>query len=66
MLKKLIRPLFKNAEQKIIFLFLNQTYVVGSQKNRLNKTVLLCAQKHMLKLMGKKIFIILCSKILLI
>ena len=35
--------------------FSTKTYVVGTQKNRLNETVLLSAQKHMLKLMGKKI-----------
>ena len=40
--------------RKIVFLFLNQTYVVGTQKNRLNETVLLITQKHMLKIMGKK------------
>ena len=45
---------------------------MGSQKNRLNETVLLSTQnicgsfehpKHMLKLIGKNIFTILCSKI---
>ena len=30
--------------QKLFFLFLNQTYVVGTQKNHLNKTVLLSTQ----------------------
>ena len=34
-------------------------YVVGTQKNRLNETVLLSTPKHMLKPMGKKIFTIL-------
>ena len=29
------------CNQKLIFLFLNQTYVLGTQKNRLNETVLL-------------------------
>ena len=29
---------------KLLFLFLNQTYVVGTQKNRLNETVLLSTQ----------------------
>ena len=33
---------------------------LGAQKNRLNETVLLSTQKHMLKLIGKKIFTILC------
>ena len=41
-------------------------YVVGTQKNRLNWTVLIEHPKHMLKLMGKKIFTILRSKIVFI
>ena len=45
--------------------FLTKTYVVGTQKNRLNETVLLSTQ-NMFKLMGKKIMTILCSKVLLI
>ena len=45
--------------------FSTKTYVVGTQKNRLNETVLL-SDKEMLKLMGKKIFAILRSKILFI
>ena len=64
------RHLVKSAYQKTIFLIsqpkhmlwvLKRTisYVVGTQKNRLNETVLISTQKHMLKLMGKKIFIIL-------
>ena len=52
--------------RKIIFLFLNKTYVVGTQKNRLNETVLLSTPKHMLKIMGKKIFTILRWKFLFI
>ena len=32
---------FRVPTRKIIFLFLDQTYVVGTQKNRLNETVLL-------------------------
>ena len=40
---------------------------MGTQKNRLNETVLLSTKTYdMLKLMGKKIFSILCSKILFI
>ena len=35
-------------------------YVVGTQKNRLNEMVLLSFQ-NMLKLIGKKLFTILCS-----
>ena len=42
----------------LIFLFLNQNIVVGTQKNGLNEMVLLSTQ-NMLKLMGKKIFTIL-------
>ena len=34
-----------------------KTYVVGTQKNRLNETVLLNTQNHMLQLMVKKILI---------
>ena len=45
--------------RKIIVYFSTKTYVVGTQKNRLNETVLLSTQKHMLKIMGKKIFTIL-------
>ena len=47
------------CNQKLIFLFLNKTYVVGTQKNPLNETVLLSTKKHMFKLMAKKIFTIL-------
>ena len=50
-----------------IFVFYNstKTYIVGSQKNRLNETVLLSTQ-NMLKLMAKKILILSPSKILFI
>ena len=34
----------KVRNKKLIFLFLNKTYVVGTQKNRLNETVLLSTQ----------------------
>ena len=34
-------PLAKSVYQKLIFLFSTKTYVVGTQKNRLNETVLL-------------------------
>ena len=37
-------PLVKSAYQKIVFLFLKQTYVVGAQKNRLNEMVVLLIQ----------------------
>ena len=36
-----VRTLVKSAYQKSIFYFLTKTYVVGTQKNRLNETVLL-------------------------
>ena len=39
-----IRPLVKGAYQKLIFLFSTKTYVVGTQKNCLNQTVLLSTQ----------------------
>ena len=51
----------KERTKNTNFLFLNKTYVVGTQKNRLNEH-----PKHMLKLIGKKIFKILRSKILFI
>ena len=44
------------------FLISQQKHVVGTQKNSLHETVLLSTQ-NMLKLMGKKIFTILRSKI---
>ena len=36
--------------------FSSKIYVVDTQKNRLNETVLLSTPKHMSKLMRKKIF----------
>ena len=47
--------------KKTISYFSTKTYVVGTQKNHLNETVLLSTQ-----LMGMKIFHILRSKILFI
>ena len=44
------------CNRKIIVL----TYVVGTQKNRLNEMVLFSTQKHMLKIMGKKMFLQFC------
>ena len=38
--------------------FSTKTYIVGTQKNRLNKTVFFEHPKQMLKMMGKKIFTI--------
>ena len=45
------------ADRKYFSYLSTKTYVVGTQKNRLDKTVLLSNQ-HILKLMGKKIFTI--------
>ena len=39
-----IRLLVKSANIKYFSYFLTKTYVVGTQKNRLNKTVLLSTQ----------------------
>ena len=61
------RTLVKSAYRKTIFFYFStKTCVVGTQKNRLNEMVPLSTQNIMLKLMGKKIFTILRSKILLI
>ena len=38
----------RSCSSKLIFFFLNKTYVVGAQKNRLNETVLLSTQTHVL------------------
>ena len=46
--------------------FSTKTYVVGTQKNRLNETVLLSTQNTCLNCLGQKIIIILHSKVLLI
>ena len=68
------RPLVKSAYQKNNFLisqpkhmlwvlnyFSIKTYVVGTQKNRLNdRDGSFEHPKHMLNIMGKKIFAILC------
>ena len=45
---------------KLSLYFLSKTYVVGTQKNRLNETVLLGHPNHMFNLMSKKIITILC------
>ena len=37
-------PQISGRNRKLFFLFLNQTYVVGAQKNRLDETILLCTQ----------------------
>ena len=63
---QMVRTLVKSVYQKNIFsYFSTKTYLVGTQNNRLNKTVLLSTQ-NMLILMGKKIFRILRSKFLFI
>ena len=46
--------------------FSSKTYVQGTQKSRLNVTVLLSTKKRLLKLMGKKILTILFLKAFLI
>ena len=45
------------------FYFSTKTYVLGTQKNRLNETVLLEHPKYMFKVIGKKIITILRSKL---
>ena len=53
-------PLYKSAESKINFSTKTKTYVVGTQKNRLNEMVLYSkvpsqwALKQMLNLIDKK------------
>ena len=53
-----VRPPDKSAYQKLFSYFSTKTYVVGTQKNRLQETVLSRTQ-NMFKLMGKKIITIL-------
>ena len=48
--KCIFRPLVKSAYRKIIFLMLNQTYVVGALNGSFEHP------KHILKLMDKTIF----------
>ena len=48
--------------KNIFSYFSSKTYVVGTHKNRLDETVLLSTQNKMFKMMGKKIFTILCWK----
>ena len=50
----------------IFFYFSTKTYIVATQKNRLNETVHFEHPKHVLKLMGKKILIISRSKFVFI
>ena len=52
--EELIRPPDKSAYWKTIFFISHPKHVVGTQKNRLNETVLLGTQ-NMFKLMDKKI-----------
>ena len=59
--KYIPRPLVKRANI-FFYYFLTNTYVVGTQKNRLDDTVLLSTRNIMIRLMGKKIFTILHSK----
>ena len=52
------KPLVKECVPKNKFSYLaTKTYVVGAQKNRFSSFE---HPKHVLKLMGKKIFIVLC------
>ena len=46
--------------------FSTKTYVVGTQKNRLNETILLSSKKHMFKLIDKKLSTFLHPNVLLI
>ena len=39
-------PNLRVRNGKLFFLFLNQTYVVGTKKNRLNETVLFSTQNN--------------------
>ena len=55
----LLRPLVKSVYQKIFFLFLNQNVCYGYSKELSQWDGSFEHQKHMLKLMGKKIFTIL-------
>ena len=56
-----IRPLYKSVYWKYYFLYFSyKSYVVGTQKNRLNEMVLLSTQNTCLKLIGKKIIAIFC------
>ena len=52
-----------SALLKVHFLMAQPKHVMGTQKNRLNETVLLSTQNNV-KLMDKKIFTVLCPKIL--
>ena len=52
------RPLVKRSYQKNDFYFSTKTYVVGTQKHRLNNTVLFSTKTYA-RIMGKKIFTIL-------
>ena len=58
-------PQIRVCNWKLFFLFLNQNICCGYSKNHLNETVLLSTQKHMFKLMDKKIIAILRWKYLL-
>ena len=61
-----VRTYVKSAYQKVIFLFLNQNICCGYSKEPSQWDGSFEQPKHMLKLMGKKIFTILRSKILFI
>ena len=58
--------LLREHTNKLVSYFSTKTYVVGTQKNRLNEMVFFERTKHKFKLMGKKIITILRSKIVFI
>ena len=50
------------CQENSLYYFTTKTYVVGTQKNRLNETLLFSIQNIIFKFMGKKIITILCLK----
>ena len=62
MLVVVVRPPDKSAYLEKIFFFSTKTYIVGTQKNRLNDSFDL--PKHMLKWMDKKMLTIVHRKYL--
>ena len=57
-----IRPQIRVCTYELFSYFLSKTYVVGTQKNRLNETVLLKHPKHIFKLTDKKIIVFYAEK----
>ena len=58
-------PRYECVTENYFFYFSTKTYVVVTQKNRLDETVLLNTQKHRFRLMDKKIIAILRIELLL-